>query len=384
MAVGIIHEAQKSSKESHDWDKWIQFMVLEMSCSGPAVLHKMEGRCEKLSEHQIEFLEILKTVVICSDLGSNFTCKEYKEREESLSKTPFPLLKAISCLLIRLRFGISEGFKSFLPHASKILASNSVDSEYPGNIKLDHAALSSMAQGMVELCKLKFQLGEAHLPNLSTGCGFDAVIQAELSVLRLRVLTTGVAPVFNLVQSMFRSTAEGTFQSSQLEPVLRSGLAPSLHQNFQLWKVQAMLQNDSELARVEMNAIQASSDFAPTSFFHLIEAILDLKERKAVHKVKESLLQALKQLNSSSGKNDAMKMCVLLLLASIYQNTDFALAEKMASTAYVYSCNMENDVMAIHSGRILARMMEMRGEEAGAAKQTQINKELESKLQFAD
>ncbi len=63
----------------------------------------------------------------------------------------------------------------------------------------------------------------------------------------------------------------------------------------------------------------------------------------------------------------------MLLLAGIYQDTDFSLAEKMASTAYAYSSNLGNDVLALIAGRILARMLELKGDVKAAAQQRQLN-----------
>lgn len=78
-------------------------------------------------------------------------------------------------------------------------------------------------------------------------------------------------------------------------------------------------------------------------------------------------------LNTPEGKDEILKLNVLLLLASIYQETDFALSEKMAQTAYNYAVNLGNDKLALESGKILVRLFGLKGDEAGALKQQKLN-----------
>jgi len=78
-------------------------------------------------------------------------------------------------------------------------------------------------------------------------------------------------------------------------------------------------------------------------------------------------------LNMPEGKDEILKLTVLLLLASIYQETDFALSEKMAQTAYNYAVNLGNDILALEAGKILVRLLSLKGDEAGALKQQRLN-----------
>lgn len=88
---------------------------------------------------------------------------------------------------------------------------------------------------------------------------------------------------------------------------------------------------------------------------------------------RESLLEALKILNLPDTKNDPLKMCVLLLLASIYKDTDFGLAEKMASAAYEYAKRLGNDKLALEAGTILVRVLTLKGDQEKADKQAILN-----------
>lgn len=88
---------------------------------------------------------------------------------------------------------------------------------------------------------------------------------------------------------------------------------------------------------------------------------------------RESLLEALKILNMPDSRNDPLKLCVLLLLASIYQDTDFNLAEKMATASYEYAKHLGNDRLAFESGAILAKLLTLKGEQQRAEKQVKLN-----------
>lgn len=85
--------------------------------------------------------------------------------------------------------------------------------------------------------------------------------------------------------------------------------------------------------------------------------------------LRESLLAALKILNGPDYKDELLKASILLMLASIYQDTDFGLAGKMASNAYVYGCNLGNDWLALTSGQILAKVFDLQGEQSEAQAQ---------------
>jgi hypothetical protein len=85
------------------------------------------------------------------------------------------------------------------------------------------------------------------------------------------------------------------------------------------------------------------------------------------------LLEALKILNVADTKNDPLKLCVLLLLASIYQDTDFGLAEKMATAAYEYAKRLGNDTLAWKAGTILVKILTLKGDREKADKQTILN-----------
>lgn len=142
-----------------------------------------------------------------------------------------------------------------------------------------------------------------------------------------------------------------------------------------------------------MRAFKSDSAFAPCAFSHLLDAIMGYRLGESLHHVKykqplgpllqlicrEYLLEALKILNTSQGRNDLLKLCVLVLLASIYQNTDFVLAEKMAATAFGFSSNLGNDELALLSGSMLVRLFEVRGDGKRAQQQAQLNRQIESR-----
>lgn len=88
---------------------------------------------------------------------------------------------------------------------------------------------------------------------------------------------------------------------------------------------------------------------------------------------REALLEALKILNVADTKNDPLKLCVLLLLASIYQDTDFGLCEKMATAAYEYAKRLGNDALAWKAGIILVKVLKLKGDQEKADKQAILN-----------
>lgn len=89
--------------------------------------------------------------------------------------------------------------------------------------------------------------------------------------------------------------------------------------------------------------------------------------------IREYLLAALKIVNGPNQRDDIIKACVLLLLAQIYQETDFGLAEKMSSTAYELYRNLGNDRLALAAGNILARLFDIQGAVEKAKQQIAAN-----------
>lgn len=379
LSIPLIDEAIKKAEEDGAWDSWIQFLILAIRCQGPVALGRVPAVREKLDERQIEFIDILTMILYCSDLNQG-SCEYQKEFEDALATSAFPLLRTLACLAIRLRWNLSEGWKQAYSRYLKVLAADE-HAAYPGSLNIDSSVLEEMALALMLLGQVRFQLSDTKLPALLeplTSTQAKTILVAEVEALCAKAMFCDA----DLMLTSLQQLVTGTWSKSAVPDQLGFLCCTSadIQLKARLWAIQLQLQTDLDAGQRALCALKGEAGFIPSAYSHLLDAVISVKTGAPVHKTKESLLASLKLLNVTGGKDDVMKLSVMILLASIYQETDFGLAEKMASTAFQYSRNLGNHALALRAGRILAHMLELKGDEKAAGLQAQANIELEQLL----
>lgn len=380
LAVPIIEEALKRNEDERTWDSWIQFLVFLIRCQGPIALSRVPAVRERLDERQIEFIDIITMMLYCSDLNqSSISSENQKSFEQSLDSSSFPMLKTLACLAIRLRWNVSEGWKQVSPLFNKAILNEDI-AAYPAGINIDPKIVKEMCVALMLLCQVRFQLSDCNLQERVESLKSPqakSVIAAEVEALCQRLSFNDAEVMLSSLQQLVIGTSSKTTIPEQLDALVSS---KDVQCKAKLWAIQLQLQTNLEKAQNSMSILKNEPGFSPSALSHLLDAVISIKTNAPVHKTKESLLASLKILNGAEGKDDILKLSVMILLASIYQETDFNLAEKMANTAYQYSTNLGNYALALQAGRILSRMFELKGETKQAVLQSQRNTELENRL----
>lgn len=359
LAVPLIDEALKRSTESGHSDDFVHFYTYNLKVGNSS---EVSIPRELLSLEQSEFLDTIQLLQKCCQLEQCLGIEDVSKLECEIVGSTLASLKCACSLIMRLKLGYSEGFKVFAMTCRKAINDLGSQLNVPGGFAISGPALSEILGKLLILAQIRFQLPEVCVQEPSL---FDL----ELLCLQSRISDKECRQALSPLQEALWSTGCGSGDTSALNNLLKSAELNKL----KLWNVQLLLQHDVYEAKNALHQLQSQPSFAPDAYSYLLEALVLYKSQEAVHKTKESLLNALKILNASSTRDDVLKLSVMMLLADIYQSTDFNLAEKMAATAYSYSCNLGNNLMALHAGRILERMYTMKGDDKAAASQQSLN-----------
>lgn len=361
LAIPLIDDALKRSIESCSWDDAIHFYTYNLqtgNCSDVLIPY------EHLSHDQIEYLETIELLRICSQMDRNVLLEEITKLKGEIAGSKLASLKCACSLIMRLKSGHSDGFKTFAMTCRKAISDLGDTLVVPGGFAINGPSLGEILGRLLVLAQIRFQLPEVNLKEPSL---FDLELQCLQSNMNEKEHRHALSPL----QEALWSTGSGSGDCGALNSF--ASLHPEMSNRFKLWNVQLLLQQDLYEANMALQQLQTEPSFTPDAYSYLIEALVLYKSQKAVHQTKEALLNALKILNASSTRDDVLKLCVMMLLADIYQSTDFNLAEKMAATAHSYSCNLGNSLMALHAGLILERMYALKGDDSAAASQKKLN-----------
>jgi hypothetical protein len=269
---------------------------------------------------------------------------------------------------MRLKLGLSESFKTVAMICKKMIADMGDRVDLPGGFMINGPAFKEILQKLLVLAQIRFQL-----PEIDVNEQEPSLFDVELRCIQSRISARESRQALSAIQEALWSTSCGVGDLTSLGALMPSGSATDT--KLRLWNVQLLLQRDVYEARNSLFQLQSEASFEPNAYSCLLEALILYKCKEPVHRTKEALLNSLRILNSSSTRDDVLKLCVMVLLAEIYQNTDFSLAEKMAATAYSYSRKLGNHMMALHSGLILEQMYILKGDDVAAASQQKLNKD---------